>query len=111
MIDCKSGNTVRKYYYGFLRWKKWEKLQGISDVDVLSAKPIHVALYLTCLVQQISSSGPTNQAFYSIRWAHSIVSVISPTESFLVKNVLEGAKRRLAVPTKKKKTISTENVR
>jgi hypothetical protein len=57
-IIVQSGNTVRNYYYGFLRWKKWEKLQGISDADVLPAKPIHVALYLTCLVQQNSSSGP-----------------------------------------------------
>jgi hypothetical protein len=30
--------------------ERWAKLQGISDVDVLPAKPIHVALYLTCLV-------------------------------------------------------------
>jgi hypothetical protein len=60
--DCKSGNTVRNYYYGFLRWTKWTKLQGISDADVLPAKPIHVALYLTCLVEQNSSSGPINQA-------------------------------------------------
>ena len=36
------------------------------------------------------------------------MSVISPTESFLVKNVLEGAKRRLAVPTKKKEPITPE---
>jgi integrase len=36
------------------------------------------------------------------------VSVISPTESFLVKNILGGAKRRLAVPTKKKEPITPE---
>jgi hypothetical protein len=62
LCDCKSGNTVRNYYYGFLRWTKWEKLQGISDADVLPAKPIHAALYLTCLVQHNSSSGTINQA-------------------------------------------------
>jgi hypothetical protein len=28
LCDCKSGNTVRNYYYGFLRWTKWTKLQG-----------------------------------------------------------------------------------
>jgi hypothetical protein len=71
------------------------------QMDVLPAKPIRVVLYLTCLVQQNSSSGPTNQTFYSIRWAHSIVSVISPTETFLVNNVLEGVQRRLPIPTKK----------
>jgi integrase len=36
------------------------------------------------------------------------VSVFSPTESFLVKNILEGANRRLAVPTKKKEPITPE---
>jgi integrase len=48
------------------------------------------------------------QAFYSIRWAHYVISVISPTESFLVKNILEGAKRRLCVPTVKKDPVTPE---
>ena len=26
LCDCKSGNTVRNYYYGFLRWKIWGKI-------------------------------------------------------------------------------------
>jgi EAL domain-containing protein (putative c-di-GMP-specific phosphodiesterase class I) len=62
--------------------------------------------YYQPIVNIILNSLPINQAFYSIRWAHSIVSVISPTESFLVKNSLEGAKRRLAVPTKKKEPMT-----
>jgi hypothetical protein len=53
-----TANLLWNYYYGFLRCTKWEKLQGISDADVLPAKPIHAALYLTCLVQHNSSSGP-----------------------------------------------------
>ena len=48
------------------------------------------------------------QAFYSIRWAHYVISVISPTESFLVKNILEGAKGRLCVPTVKKEPVTPE---
>ena len=82
LCDCKSGNTVRNYYCGFLRWKKMSKLHWISDGDVLPAKPIHVVLYLTCLMQHNSRSGPINQAFYSIRWVHYIVSVLSPTEYY-----------------------------
>jgi hypothetical protein len=105
LCDCKSGNTVRNYYCGFLRWKKMSKLHWISDGDVLPAKPIHVVLYLTCLMQHNSRSGPINQAFYSIRWVHYIVSVLSPTGSFSVRNILEGAKRRLAVPSKRKNRL------
>ncbi|CAG2204269.1 unnamed protein product [Mytilus edulis] len=82
--------------------KKWALWNGISSEFILPAKPIHVALYLACLVQQNHTPSPINQAFYSMRWAHKITSDISPTDSDLVKNILEGAKRRLSVPVKKK---------
>ncbi|XP_076105607.1 uncharacterized protein LOC143073733 [Mytilus galloprovincialis] len=108
LTESKSNNTVQNYYYGFLRWKKWALSNGISSEFILPAKPIHVAIYLACLVQQNRTPSPINQAFYSIRWAHSIISVISPTDSDLVKNILEGAKRRLSVPIKKKEPITPD---
>ena len=46
------------------------------------------------------------QAFYSIRWAHYVISVISPTESFVAKSILGGAKTRLCVPTVKKEPVT-----
>ncbi|XP_071120815.1 uncharacterized protein [Mytilus edulis] len=108
LTESKSDNTVQNYYYGFLRWKKWALSNGISSEFILPAKPIHVAIYLACLVQQNRTPSPINQAFYSIRWAHKIISVISPTDSDLVKNILEGAKRRLSVPIKKKEPITPD---
>ncbi|CAG2242226.1 unnamed protein product [Mytilus edulis] len=108
LTESKSNNTVQNYYYGFLRWKKWALSNGISSEFILPAKPIHVAIYLACLVQQNRTPSPINQAFYSIRWAHKIISVISPTDSDLVKNILEGAKRRLSVPIKKKEPITPD---
>ncbi|XP_076112437.1 uncharacterized protein LOC143080469 [Mytilus galloprovincialis] len=108
LTESKSNNTVQNYYYGFLRWKKWALSNGISSECILPAKPIHVAIYLACLVQQNRTPSPINQAFYSIRWAHKIISVISPTDSDLVKNILEGAKRRLSVPIKKKEPITPD---
>ena len=108
LMESKSANTVQNYYYGFLRWKKWALSNGISSEFILPAKPIHVALYLACLVQQSASPSPINQAFYSIRWAHNITSTISPTDSSLVKNILEGAKRRLSIPIKKKEPITPD---
>ncbi|XP_071131746.1 uncharacterized protein [Mytilus edulis] len=108
LTESKSNNTVQNYYYGFFRWKKWALSNGISSEFILPAKPIHVAIYLACLVQQNRTPSPINQAFYSIRWAHKIISVISPTDSDLVKNILEGAKRRLSVPIKKKEPITPD---
>jgi integrase len=46
------------------------------------------------------------QAFYSIRWAHYVISVISPTESFVAKSILGEAKTRLCVPTVKKEPVT-----
>jgi hypothetical protein len=47
--------------------------------------------------------------FYSsIRSAHNLIGQPSPTDTYLVKNVLEGAKRKLATPTVKKEPITPE---
>lgn len=108
LTESKSSGTVNNYYHGFLRWKKWAQTNGIKEDDILPAKDLHVALYLASLVQLSRTPSPVIQAFYSIRWAHCVVSVISPTESFLVKNILEGAKRRLCVPTVKKEPVTPE---
>ena len=108
LTESKANNTVKKYYYGFLRWKRWALDNQIPEVDVLPAKALHVALYLACLVQSSNTVSTVVQAFYSINWAHSVICVDSPTKSYLVKNVLEGAKRRLAVPIKRKNPITPD---
>jgi hypothetical protein len=61
--ECNSSNTVQNYYYVFLRWQIWALSNGIPSEFILPAKPIRVALYLACLVQQSSSPSPINQAF------------------------------------------------
>ena len=104
--ECKSSNTVKSYFSAFKRWKNWALSHGIPESECLPAKDIHVALYLACLVQQSHSPGPVTLAFYGIKWAHSIISVPSPTDSYLVKNVLEGGRRRLSRPVTKKEPIT-----
>ena len=59
-------------------------------------------------MQQSSSPSPINHAFHSIRWAHNIASMSSPTDSAFVKHILEGAKRCLSVPIKKKDPITPD---
>ena len=59
-------------------------------------------------MQQSSSPSPINHAFHSIRWAHNIASMRSPTDSDFVKHILEGAMRRLSVPIKKKDPITPD---
>ena len=106
--EWKSSNTVKSFYRAFMLWKSWATSNGITSNQRLPAKAIHVALYLACLVQQSVSPSPVVHAFYGIRWAHSVISVPSPTESDIVKNVLEGARRRLSHSVQKEDPITPE---
>lgn len=104
----RANATVKTYHLGFIRWKKWASINGISSVDILPAKPFFVAIYLSSLVQSCRTVSPVTQAFYSLQWAHNLIGQPSPTDTYLVKNVLEGAKRKLATPTVKKEPITPE---
>lgn len=108
LCESKADRTVKSYHAGFCRWKKWAASCGIDNVDILPAKPFYVAIYLSSLVQTCRTVSPITSAFYSLQWAHNLVGFPSPTDSVIVKNVHEGAKRRLAVPTNKKDPITPE---
>ena len=109
LVESRSSGTVKNYFSSFMRWKVWARANGISEDEILPAKAFHVALYLASLVQCSRSPSPVISAFYALKWAHNFVSAaISPTDSELVKNVLEGAKRRLSVATCKKEPITPE---
>ena len=96
LSESRASKTVSNYRTGFLRWKKWALSNGFAVCDVLPAKAFHVALYLVSIIQQSNSSSPLINAFYSIKWMHSLYDKLSPTDSTLVKNVFEAGKRRLA---------------
>ena len=66
------------------------------------------ALYLVSLIQTASTLSPAITVFYSIKWVHDISDIKSPTDSKIVINVLEAAKRILAKPKNKKEPISVE---
>lgn len=68
----------------------------------------HVALYLASLVQTANTPSPVVNAFYSIKWFHDLFDHKSPTESNLVRNVLEAGKRKLAKPVVKKEPVTSD---
>ena len=108
LSESSAANTVRKYYYGFRRWKAWAQSVNIPDGDILPAKPFHVALYIASLSQTSNTCSPIIDAVYSIKWAHSIIGIISPTDSDIDKNIFEGAKRRIGSSVTKKEPITPE---
>lgn len=105
LAGAKCDGTTTNYFYGFKRWREWARKHSLPW---LPAKDLHVALYLTSVIQFSNSVSPVVNAFYSIRWAHCLTGDRSPTDTGLVKNVLESGKRKLAKPTVKKEPVTTD---
>ena len=106
--DSRAKNTAKSYNRGFQRWRNWVLANGLGGKNILPAKVFHVALYLVSLIQTSNSPSPVVNAFYSLKWFHNMLDIESPTDSRLVSNILEAAKRRLAKPVCKKEPITPD---
>ena len=67
---------------------------------------MHVALYLTYLLDQGSTFHPINNALNSIKWAHEINGLPDPTKYSFVSSIQEAAKRTAYKKVVKKEPIS-----
>jgi hypothetical protein len=90
----KVDSTVKAYYAGFMRWKKGAVTNDINMLDIFTANPFYVAIYLSSLVQTSRTGSSVTTAFYNLHWAHTVIGKSSPTESLIVKKVFEDAKRQ-----------------
>ena len=107
LLQARSVGTVSKYYGAFRRWEAFIQAEGASSI---SAEPIHVALYLTHLMDSSCSPGVVQSALYVIKWAHTIRGFADPTDNHYVINLLEAAKRTRTVPVVKKDIVSSEQI-
>lgn len=105
LLDARSDSTVKKYFYGF---KKWDKF--ITDYNFVSlpASPVHVALYLTHLLDSGFKFSSISTAVYSIKWAHEMCGKTDPTSNSFVKNLVDSAKRSVKMPVKKKDPVTSD---
>ena len=77
---------------------------------MLPAKPMHVALYLSYLLQVAKTSAPLEEAVNALSWVHRMATVEDIAAHPLVQHVLAGAKRLLAHKTTKKEPITVEHL-
>ena len=99
LLQSRSDATVSKYYGAFKRWKTFITAEGGQP---LPAEPVHVALYITHLIDTGSSAGTVQAAVYGIKWAHTVRGIVDPTSNHYVKSLLESAKRQNSTPVQKK---------
>ena len=105
LMSSKAETTNKKYFGQFNRFKSFCESKGFQSKP---ASPIHVAIYLTHLLDMKASFHVISAAFYSIKWVHEINDLSDPTLNCWVKSLLEAGKRLNSIPIKKKNTINTE---
>ena len=107
LVKSRADSTTAKYSATF---KRFEKFCIENSYKHSPANPIHVAVYLTNLLDKKVSYGVISSVVYAIKWIHSINNFTDPTENGFVKNLLETAKRLRSQPVRRKDTISTEHL-
>lgn len=105
IFHSRADSTNRKYHYSFKQFKNYCESKGFSAKP---ANSIHVAMYITELLDKQVSASVISAAFYAIKWMHNINDFQDPTESAFVKNLLDASKRLRSVPVKKKDIVNTE---
>jgi integrase len=76
----------------------------------LPAQAKYIVLYLLYLGRAANTFSTINLAVCSIKWAHNIAGLDSPTDNILVSETLNGLKRRLAQPKVQKYPLKLEHI-
>ena len=106
MLESKAKATNNKYFGHYKRFKSFCVSKGFSHNP---ADPIHVAIYLTYLLDSKVSFHVISAAFESIlKWFYVMNDLPDPTLNNWVKSLLEAGKKMNSVPIKKKDTIKSK---
>lgn len=105
LVNSKSDGTVKKYYTYFQKWKSFCKENSFNPMP---AQPIHVAIYVTKLLDLQFSYSVISANIYSIKWAHNLSGKSDPTDNGFVINLLETSKRLRSKKIIKKDVVSSE---
>ena len=108
VMQGKAPATLKKCAGAFSRWKRW--VSSGQEVHMLSARPIHVALYLTYLAQTAKTPAPLEEAINALFWVHKMATVEDITAHPLVVQVLVRAKRMLVHKTTKKEPLQPDQL-
>ncbi|KAK3107923.1 hypothetical protein FSP39_025264 [Pinctada imbricata] len=107
MLQCRSEQTKSKYFSLFSRW---EQFASSKSVNAIPANPIHIALFITSLLDSGSSYGVISAVKYSVKFVHSLHGYDDPTDNPFINNLVESTKRHASKPVNKKDVITRDHL-
>lgn len=107
ILSARADGTVKKYSSQIKYFDNFCKMKGFQSRP---ANSIHVAMYLSSLIDLGKSDNVISSAFYAIKWLHDINDFEDPTKSSTVSKMLECSKRLNSKPVQKKDVINSEHL-
>ena len=105
LLKSRADNTTKKYWSCFELFHKFCKDNKMESKPAL---PICVAMYITNMIDQDKSHSVISSSIYAIKWVHNLNDLSDPTESGMVKQLLEASKRLRSKPVHKKDVVDSE---
>ncbi|XP_068240984.1 uncharacterized protein [Palaemon carinicauda] len=90
MLASRNGDRVKKYFYGISKWETFAKTYASM---YLPANPVHVALYLSFLLDSGAFYGTISSCMYCIKLAHELYGHVDPKDNKFIKSLVETSKR------------------
>lgn len=106
LVQSKSVNTRKKYERGFGAWRTWAC--KFSEIQVFPANSLHIALFVTSMIQSGTSCAILNEVHYGLKWFHELGGLSDPCRCPLVENAFEAGRKILSTRVKKREPVTPE---
>ena len=103
LLNDVAPSTGRAYLQAFGRWRTWASGAGFTPFP---ARAVHVALYLTSLIQQGTTFAPVAQGCAALRWLHRKAGHPDPIAAPVITQLQVAARRICARPVSRRTPIS-----
>ena len=74
-----AANTLKTYNQGLRAWSRWSS--RFHGVHVFPVNRLHLAAFVTSVVQQGGRFGKVEHTFYALNWIHQVLDLPNPCES------------------------------
>ena len=102
-------NTVKVHVTWYNRFLKWAK--NFEELDTMPVSELTIAMFMLSLYQQGWATSSLQQCVSVMNWIDDLLGCKKPTDSPLVKLIIEGSIRLNAKVTQRKKPITVDMIR